>query len=54
MKEFTPLREPRLIRAIRQLTIGEIALAKTLYGYSIRYHLVWVHRKAIFLLIYNL
>lgn len=25
---------------IRQLTIGEIALAKTLYGYSIRYHLV--------------
>lgn len=31
---------------IRQLTIGEIALAKTLYGYSIRYHLVWVHRES--------
>lgn len=31
---------------IRQLTIGEIALAKTLYGYSIRYHQVWVHRES--------
>lgn len=31
---------------IRQLTIGEIALAKTLYGYSIRYHRVWVHRES--------
>lgn len=31
---------------IRQLTIGEIALAKTLYGYSIHYHLVWVHRES--------
>ncbi|CAH5535088.1 hypothetical protein AI2999V1_1117 [Enterobacter cloacae] len=31
---------------IRQLTIGEIALAMTLYGYSIRYHLVWVHRES--------
>lgn len=28
---------------IRQLTVGEIALAKTLYGYSIRYSQVWVH-----------
>lgn len=31
---------------VRQLTIGEIALAKTLYGYSILYHLVWVHRES--------
>jgi len=31
---------------IRQLTIGEIALAKTLYGYSIRYHQVWIHRES--------
>ncbi|QKN81186.1 type IV secretion protein Rhs [Scandinavium goeteborgense] len=31
---------------IRQLTIGEIALAKTLYGYSIKYSRVWVHRES--------
>ncbi len=31
---------------VRQLTIGEIALAKTLYGHSIRYSRVWVHRES--------
>ncbi|WP_139155834.1 type IV secretion protein Rhs, partial [Enterobacter kobei] len=31
---------------VRQLTMGEITLAKTLYGYSIRYHRVWVHRES--------
>lgn len=30
----------------RQLTIGEIALAKTLYGGSIVYSKVWVHRES--------
>ena len=37
---------------IRQLTIGQIALAKMLYGYSIRYHLVWVHMQSY--LLFNL
>lgn len=31
---------------VRQLTIGEIALAKTLYGSSIIYSRVWVHRES--------
>jgi len=31
---------------VRQLTIGEIALAKTLYGGSIKYYRVWVHRES--------
>jgi len=33
-------------RGVRQLTIGEIALAKTLYGSSIIYSRVWVHRES--------
>lgn len=31
---------------VRLLTLGEIALAKTLYGNSIAYHKVWVHRES--------
>nr|WP_159464521.1 type IV secretion protein Rhs [Scandinavium goeteborgense] len=31
---------------LRLLTIGEIALAKTLYGTSIKYYRVWVHRES--------
>lgn len=31
---------------VRLLTIGEIHLAVTLYGYSIRYSNVWVHRES--------
>lgn len=31
---------------VRLLTLGEIALAKTLYGYSINYNKVWVHRES--------
>ncbi|WP_395490154.1 type IV secretion protein Rhs [Cedecea davisae] len=31
---------------VRQLTLGEIALAKALYGYSINYNKVWVHRES--------
>lgn len=31
---------------VRQLTTGEIALAKNLYGYSIKYSQVWVHRES--------
>jgi hypothetical protein len=46
-KNITPTSgTPIVPGGIRQLTIGEIALAKTLYGYSIRYHLVWVHRES--------
>ncbi|WP_312210929.1 hypothetical protein [Pseudescherichia sp.] len=31
---------------VRLLTIGEIHLAVTTYGYSIRYSNVWVHRES--------
>lgn len=31
---------------VRQLTLGEIALARTLYGDSINYSRVWVHRES--------
>lgn len=31
---------------VRLLTLGEVSLAKTLYGYGIRYHQVWVHRES--------
>ncbi|MFJ3455696.1 type IV secretion protein Rhs [Scandinavium goeteborgense] len=31
---------------VRLLTLGEIALAKTLYGNSIEYFRVWVHRES--------
>ncbi len=31
---------------VRQLTVGEIHLATTLYGFSIRYSSVWVHRES--------
>ena len=31
---------------IRLLTVGEIAMAKTLYGYSINYSRVWIHRES--------
>ncbi|HHN8541235.1 type IV secretion protein Rhs [Citrobacter cronae] len=31
---------------VRQLTIGEIALARTLFGESIIYSKVWVHRES--------
>jgi len=31
---------------LRLLTLGEIALAKTLYGNSIEYFRVWVHRES--------
>ncbi|AOL14017.1 MULTISPECIES: hypothetical protein [Enterobacter] len=32
------------IGGVRLLTLGEINLAKTLYGLSIRYNEVWIHR----------
>jgi len=31
---------------LRRLRLGEINLASTLYGYSIYYHKVWVHRDS--------
>ncbi|MEX0501391.1 Uncharacterised protein [Raoultella terrigena] len=31
---------------VRQLTIGEIALAKTLFGESLNYSRIWVHRES--------
>lgn len=31
---------------LRQLTIGEITLAKTLFGGSLNYSLIWVHRES--------
>jgi hypothetical protein len=31
---------------VRQLTIGEIALSKTLFGGSLNYSLIWVHRES--------
>ena len=31
---------------VRQLTLGEIALARTIYGYGIKYNQVWVHRES--------
>lgn len=34
------------IGGARLLTVGEIALCKTLYGYGIQYHRVWVHRQS--------
>ncbi|WP_101506773.1 type IV secretion protein Rhs [Erwinia sp. B116] len=37
---------PIMPGGVRQLTIGEIALARTLYGDSIRYSKVWVHRES--------
>lgn len=37
---------PIIPGGVRQLTLGEIALAKTLYGYSINYSKVWVHRES--------
>lgn len=32
------------VGGLRLLTLGEINLAKTLYGFSIRYNEVWIHR----------
>lgn len=32
------------IGGLRLLTLGEINLSKTLYGLSIRYNEVWIHR----------
>lgn len=31
---------------LRRLRLGEINLASTLYGYSIHYHKVWIHRES--------
>lgn len=31
---------------VRQLTLGEIALAKTLFGGSLIYYKIWVHRES--------
>jgi hypothetical protein len=31
---------------VRLLTIGEIALARSLYGYGLRYNQIWVHRES--------
>lgn len=31
---------------LRRLTLGEINLARTLYGFSIRYNEVWIHRAS--------
>ncbi|HAT1621179.1 TPA: type IV secretion protein Rhs [Raoultella planticola] len=31
---------------VRQLTMGEIALAKTLFGESLNYSRIWVHRES--------
>lgn len=33
---------------LRLLTIGEMHLTQTLYGYSIRYNEVWIHRGSYF------
>ncbi|WP_312191182.1 type IV secretion protein Rhs [Leclercia sp.] len=33
---------------LRRLRLGEINLASTLYGYSIHYHKVWIHRESYF------
>lgn len=37
---------PIIPGGVRTLTFGEIALAKTLYGYGIHYNRVWVHRES--------
>lgn len=37
---------PIIPGGVRQLTIGEVFLARTLYGTSIKYHKVWVHRES--------
>ena len=31
---------------VRRLTSGEVNLASSLYGYSIQYHRVWIHRDS--------
>ncbi len=31
---------------VRRLTAGEVHLASSLYGYSIQYHRVWIHRAS--------
>ena len=31
---------------VRLITMGEIALARSLYGYGLRYNQIWVHRES--------
>ena len=31
---------------VRLITMGEIALARSLYGYGLRYNKIWVHRES--------
>ena len=40
--------EPISKGGVRRLTQGEIMLAHSLFGYSIQYHKVWVHRASYF------